>query len=94
MDEVNAITEYDQLNADNLKIGWWIRHSRINPNNYHKIFYYIDESGKSREKWGIGYNESDEITEVRALSGIDHEGISNVQYIEGQLYLKLMSPKQ
>lgn len=93
LEEVDNITEYNQLIADSLKIGWWRIASPLNSGNYRKAFYYIDESGKSRAKWHIDYNENDEITLVSALSGIDSDGISNMQVIEGDFYLNLMSSK-
>jgi hypothetical protein len=91
LEEVESITEYDQLYADSLKIGLWIQYSHYYPNNYSKVFYFIYDFGKSRIKWSISYNGKQEITEVRALKGIDPRGISELHSINGEKYLNLMS---
>lgn len=94
LEEVEAITEYNQFNADSLKIGMWIEYSRRYLNNYSKVFYFIDDLGKSHAKWSIDYNEKNEILHASALTGFDGKGIPNRLSIEGKMYLNMMSTKQ
>lgn len=91
LEEVNALTAYNLISADSLKVGLWYQTSLSDPNSHWKIFYIIDESGKSRTKWAITYNGKKEITEVVALSGINDQGVSDMQVNSGKEYLKLIA---
>lgn len=84
-EEIANFKAMNQLNANGLRVGPWEIEGKSN--RAYKSYFYINESGESRTKWFISYDEKGEISEV---CGKTHHDSNEQTCASGYEYNKLM----
>lgn len=89
LSEIESAKPLNKMTIDSLKVGTWHFIDTTTNSLKAKSLFYIDDMGTSRAKWYVIYNEEGEIIEVCGLTGIDSKGVSNINCLEIEQYLKL-----
>ncbi|MDX2361983.1 MAG: hypothetical protein QNK23_14330 [Crocinitomicaceae bacterium] len=84
-EELDNISEYDQISSSGSKIGAWNIYYDNSEKVKYKVFYFIDVEGESKIAWSIRYDEEGEISEICGRTGENESTCA-----EGIQYNKLM----
>ncbi len=87
--QIESYQEVNQYNSDSLKIGLWNMYDDNEIRIKAKVFYFIDDSGQSRAKWHVLYDNEGQFATICALTWISSDGISNTTCADQKQYLDL-----